>query len=122
MVQLGPTSGRADSRLLSKMRQHRLKNAPIPQFGERDYLPTIFEDQPINIGIPPSLKLSLLADCPSRNDEGDMEENTSDTCGLVSSEVEVRKGNNSSEEPKLALDVIHGKKYYASDCSNLNTW
>jgi hypothetical protein len=125
MVQLRPTSGRADSRLLSKMRQRRSKNATTPQFGERDYLPTIFEDQPINIGIPPSLKLSLLADCPSRNDEGDMEENTSDTGGLVSREVEARKGNSSSEESrasKLALDVIHGKKYYASDCSNLNTW
>jgi hypothetical protein len=106
------------------MRQHRSKNAITLQFGERDYLPTIIEGQPINIGIPPSLKISLLASCPSRNDEGDMKENTSDTCGFVSREVEVRKGNNSSEEPRastLASDIIHGKKYYAIDCSNLNS-
>lgn len=59
-MQLGLTSGRAASRLVSKMRQRRSKNALTLQFEERDYLPTIIEGQPINIGIPPSLKLSLL--------------------------------------------------------------
>jgi len=93
----------------------RPKNALTLQFGQRDYLQTIIEDQPINIRILPSLKLSLLADCPSRNEEGDTKENASDTLVLASSEVEVRKADNNSEEPtssesKLTSDVNHGKK------------
>jgi len=92
------------------MRHHRSKNALTLQFGQRDYLQTIIEDQPINIRILPSLKLSPLADCPSRNEEGDTKENASDALAL---EVEVRKANNDSEEPsesKLTSDVNHGKK------------
>jgi hypothetical protein len=103
------------------MRQRHSKNALTLQFGQHDYLQTIIEDQPINIRILPSLKLSLLADCPSHNEEGDTKENTSDVPVLVSSEVEVRKANNDSEEPsesKLTSDVNHGKKISTSDCLN----
>jgi len=95
------------------MRRHRSKNTLTLQFGQHDYLQTIIEDQPINIRILPSVKLSLLADCPSRNEEGDTKENASDALVLASSEVEVRKVNNDSEEPsegKLTSDVNHGKK------------
>ena len=100
------------------MRHHRSKNALTLQFGQHDYLQTIIEDQPINIRTLPSLKLSLLADCPSRNEEGDTKENASDALAL---EVEVRKANNDSEEPsesKLTSDVNHGKKISTSNCPN----
>jgi hypothetical protein len=103
------------------MRQRRSKNTLTPQFGQYDYLQTIIEDQPINIRILPSLKLSLLADYPSHNEEGDTRENASDALVLTSSEVEARKTNNNSEEPsesKLTSDVNHGKKISTSDCSN----
>src|ERR1700739_5032355 len=95
------------------MRQHRSKNALTLQFEQHDYLQTIIEGQPINLRILPSLKLSLLADCLSSNEEGDTKENASDAPVLVSSEVEVREANNDSEEPsesKLNSDANHGKK------------
>src|SRR5271155_3002452 len=103
------------------MRRHRSKNALALQFGQRDYLQTIIEDQPINIRILPSLKLSLMADCPSRNEEEDTKENASDALVLASSDVEVRKANNDSEEPsesKLTSNVNHGKKISTSNCPN----
>jgi hypothetical protein len=84
------------------MRQHRSKNALTLQFGQHDYLQTIIEDQPINIRVLPSLKLSLLARCPSRNEEGDTKEKTSEVVA-----------NNDLEEPsesKLTSGVNHGKK------------
>jgi len=103
------------------MRRHRSKNALTLQFEQHDYLQTIIEGQPIDLRILPSLKLSLLADCLSRNEEGDAKENASDVPVIISSEVEAREANNDSEEPsesKLTSDVNHGKKIPTSDYSN----
>lgn len=114
-------SGRADLHLASKMRQRRSKNALTLQFGQHDYLQTIIEGEPINIRTLPSLKLSLLADRLSHNDEEDTKENKSDAPALVSREVEDSEANDDLEEPsesKLASNVNHGKKISASDCSN----
>jgi hypothetical protein len=95
------------------MRLRRSKNALALQFGQRDYLQTIIEGEPINIRTLPSMKLSLLADRPSHSNEEDTKENTSDTPALISREVEDGKANNDLEEPsesKLASDVNHGKE------------
>jgi hypothetical protein len=103
------------------MRQRRSKNALTLRFGQHDYLQTIIEGEPINIRTLPSLKLSLLADRPSHNDEEDTKENTSDALVLTSRKVEHGKANDDLEEPsesKLASDVNHGMKISTSDYSN----
>jgi hypothetical protein len=118
MFVLGLAPGWADPHLASKMRQRRSKNAFTLQFEQHDYLQTIIEGEPINIRTLPSLKLSLLADRPSHDDdEDDTKENSSDALVLTSREVEDSKANNDLEEPsesKLASDVNHGKEISTS--------
>jgi hypothetical protein len=74
------------------MKQHRSKHALTLQFHQRDYLPTITEDLPIEIDMTPvSLKLLLPIICQSPNDERHIKGNSNDGRSMVMEAAEITR-------------------------------